>query len=123
MSEKKRKRRLRSVILISAVSAVACGGRAQESDRDGPQESSGDGDSQVVGDYVGSMVGGDGDGDEFVGLPTVGEPIGDQPIGDPPDYIGTGGSFAPGTGGGGPIGVPPELGGMGGTPGTTGEPR
>lgn len=106
MSEMKKKRRLRSVILISAVSAVACGGRAEDNER-APSE----------------KTGGDGDGDG----PVIGDPVGDYvglPVGEP--YIGTGGGFIGGTGGtpggggfvpgtGGAPGEPPYLGGMGGS--------
>lgn len=116
MTEIKTKRRLRSVILISAVSAVACGGRAEENDRDGSRETGdGDGDGPVVGDPIGDYVG--------------------QPIGEPP-YDGTGGFLIGGSGGnyfvgamptggtgagghlvgtGGAPGEPPYLGGMGGS--------
>lgn len=124
MSEQKKKRRLRSVILVSAVSAIACGGHAEDSGSDPSEGTAGDG---------------DGDG-TFIG--DVGQPVGD-PVG-VPDYVGTGGSVGatggyPGTGGiyyvgiggfvgtaptgGALIGDPVEMGGMGGaTDQTVGEP-
>lgn len=120
MVEQKNKRRLRSVILVSAVSAIACGGKAQGQGGDGPNTSrTGDGDGDTVVQ---------GTGGYFVGQPVgdwVGEPIGDNPVGVPPDYVGTepcssypyecvGTMPDPGTGGAFTTGGSPAFGGMGG---------
>lgn len=108
MSEMKKKRRLRSVILISAIGAVACGGRAEDNGRDSEQtggDGDGDGDEYVIGDPIG-LPPDPGSGGYFIGAPPVA--TGGGFIG------GTGGSFIPGTGGV-PIGEPPPLGGMGGS--------
>jgi hypothetical protein len=123
MIEQKKKRRLRSVILVSAVGAVACGGQAADSGPNNSEMTTGDGDMPVVGDPVGEPIGdpacvGTG-GCYYIGVPGTGGAL----IGLPP-LVGTGGAFVgqpPGTGGG-PIGVPPELGGMGGTTEMPGEP-
>lgn len=84
-TERKTKRRLHSVILVSAMSAVACGGKAQgnENDRSPSERSSGDGDGDAAVEGTGGAL--------IVGVPVgdwVGEPIGDYPVGVPPDYVG-----------------------------------
>jgi hypothetical protein len=123
---KKKTKKIRSVIVVGAVSAAACGGQVieAEGEANGQERSQrgGDGDGAGGNEAVGSVYVGDTLPPEYIGDPEyVGEPI---YVGDP--YVtGTGG--VPiyvglpviGTGGvgivGEPVGIPPYMGGMGGT--------
>lgn len=114
MIEPKKKRRLRSVILVSAVGAIACGGKAADSGEHDQESPSGDGDGDMsVGVPIGDLPC-PGTGGCFLGVPGIGGHInlgtGGVLIGVPP-LFGTGGA---------PIGDHPEMGGMGGATDNTG---
>ncbi len=89
MKDSKKRKRLRSVILVGAVGAIACGGKAEGDERSRTQDREGDGDEYV--DY--------------------------GPVGQPPDYyVGTGGWVGAIGTGGIPIGTGGVVIGTGGGP-------